>query len=116
MAEEFRSGDHILVHESVGSGALQFLLVHGIGLGKAAYREFIEAMDEKETCIAPDIPGFGESPQPDRSLSIRQMAELVARCIDDQQIAPRVSVRHFMGSRLRPSSRCNAPICSLTSC
>lgn len=110
MIEEFHFGDHVIVANEVGAvevgagepraGAPVFLLVHGIGMGKDAYIEFIEALGKRGTCIAIDLPGFGDAPQPERSLSMPEMGQLLARFIERRGCGPVVAVGHSMGTQV----------------
>lgn len=100
VISEQRFGDHVIVANEVGAGATIFLLVHGIGMGKDAYTEFIEALGKRGTCIAIDLPGFGDAPRPAHSLSMPQMGELVGRFIERRGAGPVVAVGHSMGTQV----------------
>ena len=46
-----------------GSGPLA-LFIHGIGSSATAWSQQFERLSGEYTCIAPDLPGYGESPVP----------------------------------------------------
>lgn len=50
------------VHRS-GQGTL-LLLLHGIGSSRTAWSKQIDRLQGEFTCIAPDLPGYGDSPDP----------------------------------------------------
>ncbi|MBX3093618.1 MAG: alpha/beta hydrolase [Cryobacterium sp.] len=98
---EVRIGDHALVVSDKGSaGGPAFLLVHGIGMGRDAYVEFIDALSERGRILALDLPGFGDAPKPPRSLTIPQLADLVAAFLAEWRVGQVVAVGHSMGTQV----------------
>ncbi|TQL48206.1 pimeloyl-ACP methyl ester carboxylesterase [Homoserinimonas aerilata] len=100
QSEEFRVGDHVLVVSERGGDGPTFLLVHGLGMGRDAYTEFIDALARRGHAIALDLPGFGDSPEPQRSLPIPQMADLVAQYLAESGAEPVVAIGHSMGTQV----------------
>lgn len=74
---------------SDASDAPRFLLVHGIGMGHRSFTRFIEAMHPYAEIIAVDLPGFGDSPEPETALSIAGTAELLAEALVIQELGPK---------------------------
>lgn len=98
---EFRVGDDLLVVTEWGSGlGPVFLLVHGIGMGRDAYLEFIEALARRGRVIALDLPGFGDSPTPKNPLTIPQMGGLVADFLNSRGGESVVAIGHSMGTQV----------------
>ncbi len=101
QTSEFQVGDDVLVVTEWGSGAGPgFLLIHGIGMGRDAYLEFIEALARRGRVTALDLPGFGDAPTPEHALSIPQMAELVADFLTSRAEPPVVAIGHSMGTQV----------------
>ena len=50
------------VHRS-GKGPL-LLLLHGIGSSRTSWARQVERLEGDFTCLAPDLPGYGDSPDP----------------------------------------------------
>jgi len=46
-----------------GQGPL-LLMLHGIGSSRSAWNKQIAHLEHSYTCIAPDLPGYGDSPDP----------------------------------------------------
>ena len=85
-------------------GKPAFLLVHGIGMGHLTFNRFIEAMLPHAEIIAVDLPGFGDSPEPEAALSIADTASLVADALraatTERGIGPLIAVGHSMGAQV----------------
>lgn len=80
------------------SGAV-FVLVHGIGMSHRYLARLHRALHAHGTVISMDLPGFGGLPKPPRDLDVPQMADGIARVIEDLGIGPVVLVGHSMGTQ-----------------
>lgn len=97
----FERDDHeVLLYRWPKPGAPRLLLVHGIGMGHRTFDRFIEALLPHAEVIAVDLPGFGDSPEPQRALSMRGTAELLAEAVLDIGLDPVVAVGHSMGAQV----------------
>ena len=101
----YAQGDHELrCFRWANPGKPAFLLVHGIGMGHLTFNRFIEAMLPHAEIIAVDLPGFGDSPEPEAALSIAGTAELVATAMrlanTERGIGPLIAVGHSMGAQV----------------
>lgn len=81
-------------------GAPKFLLVHGIGMGYVTFARFIDALLPHAEIVAVDLPGFGDSPEPEEALSIADTAELLYETMQELNINPLVAVGHSMGAQV----------------
>lgn len=85
-------------------GRPRALLVHGIGMGHAVYDRFTEQIAPFVDVISVDLPGFGESPEPERPLSIPETADLLAEALDargdELGTGPVTAIGHSMGSQM----------------
>lgn len=93
-------GVNMAYTECGGPGRGDFVLVHGIGMGRATFRGVAETLAAAGRSFALDLPGFGDSPQRAEADSIVENAELVARFIEDRATGPVVLVGHSMGTQI----------------
>ncbi|MGW8482541.1 alpha/beta fold hydrolase [Microbacterium sp. NPDC055903] len=95
---EFEHAGATLVAESFGVAGPTFLLLHGIGMGRSVYLDLVRRLNGR--VIAVDLPGFGEAPEPERTLTMERHADLVAahlRHAGEQKV---VIIGHSMGSQI----------------
>lgn len=89
-----------LVAESHGSGSPVFLLVHGIGMGRTVFADLIAHLGTGARTIAIDLPGYGEAPEPRRTLTMERTADLVAAYLRAHVDEPVVLIGHSMGTQV----------------
>jgi len=89
-----------LVAEQQGAGAPVFVLVHGIGMGRSVFRGLVELLAPHGRVIAIDQPGYGEAPEPARTLTMERTADLVAAFLRAQALPPVVLIGHSMGTQV----------------
>lgn len=94
----FAYGGADLVYEDFGSGPRPLVLLHGIGMGRSVYVDLVSRMPGR--VIGLDLPGFGEAPEPVRTLTMERHADLVAAFLRDRGIADAVVLGHSMGSQI----------------
>ncbi|MGI8909615.1 MAG: alpha/beta fold hydrolase [Rubrobacteraceae bacterium] len=81
-----------------GTGERAVVLIHGNFAGKSWWREIFADPPDAARLIAPDLPGFGESPGgPDFVPSIPRYARSLADFLDDCGIEHPVLVGHSFG-------------------
>ncbi|SNS67969.1 Pimeloyl-ACP methyl ester carboxylesterase [Micrococcales bacterium KH10] len=83
-----------------GPPSVTFLLLHGIGMGRKVMVGLGEKLSQIGTVYALDLPGFGDSPEPDQWGTIAQVADHVAEFMAAQQISPVVLIGHSMGTQV----------------
>lgn len=81
-------------------GAPRLLLVHGIGMGHTVYADFISAITDNVEVIAVDLPGFGDTPEPDEARTMPETADLLAEALEDRRLTPVIAVGHSMGGQV----------------
>ncbi|GGD68161.1 alpha/beta fold hydrolase [Microbacterium murale] len=95
---EFEHGGATLIAEDFGTGARPYVLVHGIGMGRSVYLDFVERLPGR--IIALDLPGFGEAPEPERTLTMARHADLIAAFLRSIDVTDAVIIGHSMGSQI----------------
>lgn len=95
---EFEHGGATLIAETFGEGPPTFLLLHGIGMGRSVYLDIVQRL--RGRVIALDLPGFGEAPEPTRTLTMERHADLVAAYLRHVDADPVVVIGHSMGSQI----------------
>nr|WP_179435238.1 alpha/beta hydrolase [Microbacterium pseudoresistens] len=96
--EEFNHAGATLVVESIGKGRRPFVLLHGIGMGRSVYLDIVSRLPGR--VIAIDLPGFGEAPEPARTLTMPRHADLVAAWLRRAGVHDAVVIGHSMGSQI----------------
>ncbi|GAA1146527.1 MULTISPECIES: alpha/beta fold hydrolase [Microbacterium] len=98
LLAEFEHGGATLITETFGTGERTFILLHGIGMGRSVYLDVVQRL--RGRVIAVDLPGFGEAPEPTRTLTMERHADLVAAYLRHSDEAPVVVIGHSMGSQI----------------
>ena len=83
-----------------GPGRTDYVLVHGIGMGRVTFRGVSEVLAGQGRVFALDLPGFGDSPQREAADSMVENALLVAQFIEHRATGPVVLVGHSMGTQI----------------
>lgn len=95
---EFTFAGATLVHEDFGAGPRPIVLVHGVGMGRSVYLDLTTHLDGR--IIGLDLPGFGEAPEPPRTLTMERHADLIAAYLRSRRIDDAVILGHSMGSQI----------------
>lgn len=95
---EFEYGGATLIAEDFGTGVRPYILLHGIGMGRSVYLDFVERLPGR--IIALDLPGFGEAPEPVRTLTMARHADLIAAFLRSIEVSDAVIIGHSMGSQI----------------
>ncbi|BDZ39867.1 alpha/beta fold hydrolase [Microbacterium suwonense] len=99
---KFVHGGATLVYEDFGTGPRPIVLLHGIGMGRSVYIDFVQQLSKRggHRVIGIDLPGFGEAPEPARTLTMERHADLVAAFLRTKGITDAVVLGHSMGSQI----------------
>ncbi len=96
------AGATLVAERSGGSGGGRtiHLLIHGVGMGRSVFADLVSHLDDDAEVISIDLPGYGEAPEPPRTLTMERTADLVAAYLDAEVRAPVVLVGHSMGAQV----------------
>ncbi|MEU1971244.1 alpha/beta hydrolase [Microbacterium sp. NPDC019599] len=83
-----------------GAGSHTFLLVHGIGMGRSVFADLTRHLVPHGRVVAIDLPGYGEAPEPPRTLTIERNADLVAAFARRRRYRDLTIVGHSMGAQI----------------
>ncbi|WP_439592780.1 alpha/beta fold hydrolase [Microbacterium sp.] len=97
---DFTHAGATLVAESHGTGRPIFVMIHGIGMGRSVFIELDEALRPGARTIAIDLPGYGEAPEPRRTLTMERTADLVSAYLRASVDEPVVVIGHSMGTQV----------------
>nr|WP_246279649.1 alpha/beta hydrolase [Psychromicrobium silvestre] len=76
------------------------VLIHGIGMGQQYFGLLRDELVKSFHVLLVDLPGFGDSPEPEHSLPMPRLADLLAECLRESQSAPVVLLGHSMGTQI----------------
>jgi pimeloyl-ACP methyl ester carboxylesterase len=73
------------------------VLVHGVGTNRAVWRRATPHLAAGRLVVAPDLPGFGESPPPPLGYDLTEVARLVANGLRTELEEPFDLLGHSLG-------------------
>lgn len=89
-------GRHLAVTETGGAGA-SLVLLHGWACRRADWDGFLAAVGDRFACLAPDLPGHGDSAAQPGQWSVAGMAADVVDLVRAKGLERPVLVGHSMG-------------------
>lgn len=95
----FTFKDQKIAFEQVGSGK-PLLILHGWGSSRRVMMPLAKSLSHLRTCYVLDLPGFGESPEPSRSWSIDDYADIIEGFISSYFHEPIDLLVHSFGGRI----------------
>ena len=88
-----------LYYRRMGQGP-DVLFLHGWGVGADSYLPVLEHLARRFTVTAPDLPGFGESPEPEHVWSAEDYARCVLEFVKALRLHPIAALGHSNGGRI----------------
>jgi len=86
------------------------VMVHGLGMSGYSMRGLVRALGRHTWALAPDLPGYGRSPQPrSGTLDVTQLAAAVAAWMRAHAVGPAVLVGHSLGAQVAAQVALSAP-------
>lgn len=81
-------------------GRATFVLVHGLGVSSVYFRDLAHALAAHGRVLALDLPGFGRTDRPERSLRVAEYAMVLTEALGRMGIEDAVLVGHSMGCQV----------------
>lgn len=88
---------HVTEH---GAGHRTLVFLHYWGGSGRTWTEVATALGERNRCLMPDLPGWGQSSPSQCGYRIADLAEAVGEMIDARQLRDVVLVGHSMGGKI----------------
>lgn len=104
-----RTGLHLFLYEAGDVTNPANVLVHGLGDEADTWRYLLPELSTNYHVIAPDLPGFGRSDQPQRSYSMQFYEEALAELYQALDIERASLVGHSLGAMIVQSFALNHP-------
>jgi len=77
------------------------VLIHGLGMSSRSMRNLVRGLGTTTRALAPDLPGYGRSPQPRVGmLGVNDLARAVLAWMDEQGVDAAVLVGHSVGAQV----------------
>jgi pimeloyl-ACP methyl ester carboxylesterase len=107
---EFRSRERVtVIAESGIRTGPSYILLHGIGMGRRYWGALTDTLGQHGRVYALDLPGFGDAPEPETPLDMRQSGDLIAELVESLGIANPVLVGHSMGAQVAVEAAARHP-------
>ncbi|OGK09812.1 hypothetical protein A2767_03510 [Candidatus Roizmanbacteria bacterium RIFCSPHIGHO2_01_FULL_35_10] len=87
------------------------LIVHGWGGNIKSLESLTESLSKKYKTISVDLPGFGQSDNPDPNWGVEEYAKLLIKIIDNFKLKPVVYFGHSFGGALGIYLAAKYPTC-----
>lgn len=95
--------------ETNGASDPTFLLVHGIGMGISYFAQLSSALEKHGRVVAIDLPGFGDAPEPRKSLTMAAMGKVLIDFVEVEQLGTPILVGHSMGTQVVAEAAAQRP-------
>jgi pimeloyl-ACP methyl ester carboxylesterase len=92
--------DGMDIHHSVMGDGHPLLFLHGWGVGYESYLPLLTKLAETHTVYAPDMPGFGKTPEPDAPWDADRYADFIASYCGANGLSEPVCMGHSNGGRV----------------
>ncbi len=99
-----------LNYVETGKGKITLVFLHYFGGSSNSWSGVINVLKNNFTCIAIDFRGFGNSPAPEKQLSVRDNAKDVLDLIQALKLKKYVLIGHSMGGKIALSVASEKPL------
>jgi len=86
-------------YKKIGAGK-PLLVLHGWGSSGQVMMPLVRQLSKLRSCYILDLPGFGESPAPDRPWNVDDYADLIQQFIEDRNLDKVDLLVHSFGGRI----------------
>jgi len=96
----FCINDFDIYYEKHGTGTTNILILPGWGDTRPTFDKLINSLKDHFTVYILDYPGFGNSPFPNRDLTVYDYADLINNFIQAKNITNPIAIGHSFGGRI----------------
>ena len=96
----FNNKDVSIYYEKYGNNKKNILILPGWGNTRTTFTNIINFFKDNYTIYIIDYPGFGNSPIPEKELTIYDYTNLVRDFLDEMQIKNPIIIAHSFGGRI----------------
>lgn len=96
----FNNKDVSIYYEKYGNNKKNILILPGWGNTRTTFTNIINFLKDNYTIYIIDYPGFGNSPIPEKELTIYDYTNLVRDFLDEMQIKNPIIIAHSFGGRI----------------
>lgn len=89
-----------IAYSTFGSGDELLVILHGWGCSKEMFATIAEHLAKKYTVFVPDLPGFGESPEPSHPFSVGDYTDIIVDFIKSSGFKKVSLMGHSYGGRI----------------
>ncbi len=89
-----------IAYQRYGSGERLLVILHGWGCNKEMFAPIAEHLARRYTVVVPDLPGFGESPEPPHPFTVGDYTDLVIDFIKNLGFTTVSLLGHSYGGRI----------------
>ncbi|MDN3483285.1 alpha/beta hydrolase [Arthrobacter sp. APC 3897] len=107
--QRVRAGEYDVDIRTYGSGTNHTVLLHGIGASGRYYSRLVAELAKDSTVHTLEMPGFGSTPQPHRSLEMEDFARINCDALRAAGIDSAQWVGHSMGCQVVTEMALYAP-------
>lgn len=87
-------------YTDTGAGKSTVLVLHGWGCNAAVYSSVITHLSAQYRIILPELPGFGETPEPPQPWGVSDYADFIICFCEAADIQPDIIFAHSLGCRI----------------
>ncbi len=89
-----------LYYEKYGTGKKEMLILPGWGHNRNTFHHIVEEFSKKYTIYIVDYPGFGNSPFPNKDLTIYNYTDIIVSLIKFLELKNPIIIGHSFGGRI----------------
>ncbi len=92
--------DNLIINYDCDGEGENIVLLHGWGANKYTWNDLYSHLTKNYKVYRFDLPGFGESPEPEKSLSITELTEIFHEVFMKLNISSPILLGHSYGGRI----------------
>lgn len=97
--ETYHYKNRPVTYKKVGEGP-PLVILHGWGSSSQVMLPLAKQLSQLRTCYILDLPGFGDSPEPEKVWTVDDYADLIQQFITDKKLAKTDLLVHSFGGRI----------------